>query len=259
MGYQSNTQMKSKRRGANSDPRAGLGSAPVSGRVRGDTRWRHTNRNTSTPTNRRCAERVVQYALSKTTRIVFRGDHLSIRSPSFYILAWYPTSKSTRRTPEYPPVVFLRDRIGRRVSWDTRSPPAPSLHPRTKDRRLTSVAPHDQTPTKKIKQVVRDLAWALSSPHIISDDVDEHHVDIFSDVDASEALRDSREWLERLDADPSHLLRWVSSQRGTNKLGRGTHPSVAGQQRVVLGWGEGRVDARGASPPKKKNKNKNKK
>jgi hypothetical protein len=58
------------------------------------------------------------------------------------------------------------------------------------------------------RQVVRDLAWALASPHIISDDLDEHDVDIFSDVDAREALRDSHAWLQQLDGDPAHLLRW---------------------------------------------------
>ena len=63
------------------------------------------------------------------------------------------------------------------------------------------------------------MAWALASPHILSDDVDAHGVRVYSDEDARRALADSRAWLSSLDDDPTHLLRWVASQRGSNKLG----------------------------------------
>lgn len=75
------------------------------------------------------------------------------------------------------------------------------------------------TPPPHPPQVVRDLAWALASPHILSDDVDAHGVRVYSDDDARRALAESRAWLSSLDDDPAHLLRWVASQRGSNKLG----------------------------------------
>ena len=75
------------------------------------------------------------------------------------------------------------------------------------------------TPPPHPPQVVRDPAWALASPHILSDDVDAHGVRVYSDDDARRALAESRAWLSSLDDDPAHLLRWVASQRGSNKLG----------------------------------------
>jgi hypothetical protein len=72
--------------------------------------------------------------------------------------------------------------------------------------------------------VVRDLGWALASPHIISGDVATHEVDVFPDTDARAALAGSHAWLRELDQDPSHILRWVGSQRGANKLGTDTPP-----------------------------------
>jgi hypothetical protein len=42
---------------------------------------------------------------------------------------------------------------------------------------------------------------------------------VFPDEDAKRLLEDSSTWLDALDADPSHVLDWIKSQRGSNKLG----------------------------------------
>ena len=98
------------------------------------------------------------------------------------------------------------------------------------------------------RKVVRDLAWAMSSPHVVGDpDTERHetetrtsedgdktsdagektsaprrptcHPRVFPDEDAKRLLEDSSTWLDALDADPSHVLDWIKSQRGSNKLG----------------------------------------
>ena len=67
--------------------------------------------------------------------------------------------------------------------------------------------------------MVRDLAWSLTSPHLVSDDEASHDVAVFTDEDAAALLEDAHPWLVSLDHDPGHLVRWVGAQRGTNKLG----------------------------------------
>ena len=93
------------------------------------------------------------------------------------------------------------------------------------------------------RKVVRDLAWAMSSPHVVGDPEKERHETetrmssgektsdavpsaprtrhprVFPDEDARRLLEDSSPWLDALDADPSHMLDWIASQRGSNKLG----------------------------------------
>ena len=93
------------------------------------------------------------------------------------------------------------------------------------------------------RKVVRDLAWAMSSPHVVGDPEKERHETetrtssgektsdavpsaprtrhprVFPDEDARRLLEDSLPWLDALDADPSHMLDWIASQRGSNKLG----------------------------------------
>ena len=64
--------------------------------------------------------------------------------------------------------------------------------------------------TDGARQVVRDLAWAFSSPHLLSSSVSEHDVTIFTDAEATATLTASHEWLAALDADPTHLLKWVA-------------------------------------------------
>ena len=68
-------------------------------------------------------------------------------------------------------------------------------------------------------QVVRDLAWSLTSPHLLSDDATSHDVVLLTDEHAAGLLEDAHGWLLGLDEDPSHLTRWVGAQRGANKLG----------------------------------------
>ena len=81
------------------------------------------------------------------------------------------------------------------------------------------------------RKIVRDLAWALTSPHVVGDPERELaemepsakrascHPRVFPDEDAASLFTDSIPWLDALDADPTHLLDWIGSQRGSNKLG----------------------------------------
>lgn len=96
------------------------------------------------------------------------------------------------------------------------------------------------------RKIVRDLAWALTSRNVVGDPERERkeevvdvpssgeettttrdpsnarnpsHPRVFPDEDAHRLFLDSIQWLEALDADPSHLLDWIGSQRGSNKLG----------------------------------------
>jgi hypothetical protein len=95
------------------------------------------------------------------------------------------------------------------------------------------------------RKIVRDLAWALTSRNVVGDPERERkgevvdvpssgeetttrdpsnarnpsHPRVFPDEDAHRLFLDSIPWLEALDADPSHLLDWIGSQRGSNKLG----------------------------------------
>ena len=96
-------------------------------------------------------------------------------------------------------------------------------------------------------KIVRDLAWALTSPHVLGDpnaeggvvegrreDVGDGGVDaidgskkkpqsvhpnVFTDESASLLLKQSHPWLNQLDTNPSHITDWIKSQRGSNKLG----------------------------------------
>ena len=95
------------------------------------------------------------------------------------------------------------------------------------------------------RKIVRDLAWALTSRNVVGDPERERkeevvdvpssgeetttrapsnarnpsHPRVFPDEDAHRLFLDSIPWLDALDADPSHLLDWIGSQRGSNKLG----------------------------------------
>ena len=81
------------------------------------------------------------------------------------------------------------------------------------------------------RKIVRDLAWALTSPHVVGDPERELaemepsakrascHPRVFPDEDAASLFTDSIPWPDALDADPTHLLDWIGSQRGSNKLG----------------------------------------
>lgn len=69
-------------------------------------------------------------------------------------------------------------------------------------------------------KVVRDLAWSLGSPNLMS-----HHCESLLEggrvwLDEGAALvAASREWLEGLDDDPGPLLVWLRQQHGINRLG----------------------------------------
>ena len=95
------------------------------------------------------------------------------------------------------------------------------------------------------RKIVRDLAWALTSRNVVGDpDLERKeevvdvlssdpettkcapsntrnplHPRVFPDEDAHRLFLDSIPWLDALDADPSHVLDWIGSQRGSNKLG----------------------------------------
>ena len=69
-------------------------------------------------------------------------------------------------------------------------------------------------------KVVRDLAWSLASPNLMS-----RHCEGLLEggrvwLDEGAALvAASREWLEGLDDDPGPLLAWLRQQHGINRLG----------------------------------------
>ena len=52
-------------------------------------------------------------------------------------------------------------------------------------------------------KVVRDLAWAVGSPHLLDTP------EAFPDAEAAAAAKAAAPWLAELDADPSPLLHFI--------------------------------------------------
>ena len=66
-----------------------------------------------------------------------------------------------------------------------------------------------------VNKAVRDLHWALASPHVLSADA----VPVVSESWCENVVARSLPWLQQLDADPTPLESWLRSQRNVRRLG----------------------------------------
>jgi len=66
-------------------------------------------------------------------------------------------------------------------------------------------------------KVVRDLAWVLASPHLLSDG--QRGLPVLGDWWCRDILAQSQTWLDGLDAQPSPLLGWLAGVRSVQRLG----------------------------------------
>ena len=66
-----------------------------------------------------------------------------------------------------------------------------------------------------VTKVIRDLHWALASPHVLSSSA----CAVVDDQWCAELVAKSLPWLRDLDADPTPVENWLRAQRNVRRLG----------------------------------------